>query len=395
MMNTFFLSAKNTLLAALVLFSCLFAFGQAQALDCVDDYGGSCQSACGAGGTEAVTSWGFAVEGPDIGCPYENYCCVTSCKGSGWTCLDSSSKGYCADSAPKILDCDDDEICCTKNACESAGSGYSCKALSECTSPTGNGALDDSCKALNSSRPVCCMNDPTKTYCDNRDPQYYYCAASCNSGDQTTSIICQDESNKCCKKATPSTGGGTSGGGGTPGAEQGFTYWNPLNCSSFTCLVESVLTGIQGIVGWLAVIFVVIGGVMYIVSGGSAMTNMAKATISWALVGFAIAVAAPTLMKEVYDLVSAGGSTGAEPIDSAKSIKDIVADVLVFLLSIVGVLGIIGFVVSGVLFVTSPGNSSQAETAKKAALYTIIGIVVSGAGLVMVRQILQLAAGTP
>ena len=167
-------------------------------------------------------------------------------------------------------------------------------------------------------------------------------------------------------------------------------YANPLNVTSFTGLFENFLVNLQGVVGWLAVVMIVIGGVVYITSGGRpGQMTLAKAIIVCAIIGFAIAVAAPSLLREIRD-IAVGFSGGASAISSATPLSTVVANIMNFMLTIVGSLALISFVGSGIMYIMSAGDSGRADTAKKMIVYSIIAVAVTGAGLIILRQVLQL-----
>lgn len=69
------------------------------------------------------------------------------------------------------------------------------------------------------------------------------------------------------------------------------------------------------------------------------------------------------------------------------SIMGIIVNILNWLLAILGIVGIIGFVISGILYLTAFGDSKQAETAKSAMKYSIMGIVVGLAGYVIMKAV--------
>jgi len=169
-------------------------------------------------------------------------------------------------------------------------------------------------------------------------------------------------------------------------------YANPITVTSFSGWFANLLSAIQGIVGWLAVIMIIVGGMVYITSGGSqTQTARGKAIVVTSLIGFAVAVAAPSLLKEIRDLSAAGAGGGAPTvIAGAKTIEDTVTDVMEFLLTIVGILAIISFVIGGVQYITSGGDQTRADTGKKTIVYSIIAICISGASLVILRQVIHL-----
>jgi hypothetical protein len=167
-----------------------------------------------------------------------------------------------------------------------------------------------------------------------------------------------------------------------------YGYDNPTEFWSITDFVMHILVTIQNLVGWLAVIFIIIGGVMYILAGGSeSLVRLAKAIITNALIGFAIVVAAPSLLKELKDIIMEG-TTEEGIIDNAKPLKDILLDVLDFALTAVGVLALLSFTVAGIIYLTSAGDQSKTQKAKKAVIYSIIAVAVAGSGLILVNQII-------
>ncbi len=66
---------------------------------------------------------------------------------------------------------------------------------------------------------------------------------------------------------------------------------------------------------------------------------------------------------------------------------NIIAAGLSWMLAVLGFLAIIAFVISGILYLTSAGNEGQAETAKNAMKYAIIGVIVALVGYVAIQAI--------
>lgn len=71
----------------------------------------------------------------------------------------------------------------------------------------------------------------------------------------------------------------------------------------------------------------------------------------------------------------------------ADSIYGIIGRTMDWLLAILGFVGIIGFVIAGILYLTAAGSEDQAEKAKKAMLYSIIGIIVALSGYVIIKAV--------
>ena len=163
------------------------------------------------------------------------------------------------------------------------------------------------------------------------------------------------------------------------------TFENPLTFDSVDGVVGSLLDNLRGIIAGIAVVFIVVGGVMYILSAGDeTKMKTAKATITAAVIGFAIALAAPTFLKELRTIL---GAKDSSTVDSALTLNDIVTNVLNLLLSVVGILGIIGLIIGGAFYLTSYGDEDRMKTGKSIITASIIGIVVAMAALVIVGQV--------
>jgi heme O synthase-like polyprenyltransferase len=74
-------------------------------------------------------------------------------------------------------------------------------------------------------------------------------------------------------------------------------------------------------------------------------------------------------------------------ISDAPTISQVLIKAFNFLLSIFGMLAIIGLVAAGVIYLTASGNEKRLETAKRAFLYSIVGIAVALGAMVIVKTI--------
>jgi TRAP-type C4-dicarboxylate transport system permease small subunit len=171
-------------------------------------------------------------------------------------------------------------------------------------------------------------------------------------------------------------------------------FANPLQIDTLPGLLNSILVSLRGVIVVIAVIFIVIGGIMYMTSAGNeTMVTRAKQTWTGAVVGLAIALAAPAFLNEILSILEAGPDVGGT--GSAVTIKSIAINTLNFLLSIFGVLAIISLVIGGGMYLTAYGDEKKIDSGKKIVTYAIIGIVVALSALVVVRQIANLVGVTP
>jgi len=188
-----------------------------------------------------------------------------------------------------------------------------------------------------------------------------------------------------CNTMTGSSSSSTT----SSGSSSSMSFENPLKYDSISAFLTAFLENLQGIVATIAVIFIVIGGIMYMLSAGDPkMITRAKDTIFAAIIGLAIVLAAPTFLKEVRTILGAtSSSSGDQSIDSAMSLLDIADNVLTFLLSIVGILAIISIVIGAIMYLTAYGDEDKAKTGKKIITYSLIGIAVALVALILVQQV--------
>lgn len=97
---------------------------------------------------------------------------------------------------------------------------------------------------------------------------------------------------------------------------------------------------------------------------------------------------------------STGGSGSGWDISKVQNynlpnatVMDIVENILNWLLSIFGIVGVIGFIISGIMYLISAGNDDMIKSAKKGMQYSIYGIIVGLAGLVIIQAIDALLNG--
>ncbi len=98
-------------------------------------------------------------------------------------------------------------------------------------------------------------------------------------------------------------------------------------------------------------------------------------------------VALAQLIPSGMDPWQAGKTNASAAGLPSGAIYQIIASTLSWLLAIFGFLAIAGFVISGVLYLTSAGNEGQAEQAKNAMKFSVIGIIVALIGYVAIQAI--------
>lgn len=188
-------------------------------------------------------------------------------------------------------------------------------------------------------------------------------------------------------------------------ADVTITFPNPLKFETVQGVLGSLLNALQGIIVTISIIFIIIGAVLYITSGGKEeQVTKAKKAIFASMIGLAIGIAAPTFLREIGDVLGWGdvkacdynGSGSIDPGDeqicydkytSTPSTAQIALNVLKFLLSVVGTLALIMLIVGSIMYLTAAGNEDQIGLGKKIVKFSVIGIAIAFAAMVIVTQI--------
>lgn len=90
-------------------------------------------------------------------------------------------------------------------------------------------------------------------------------------------------------------------------------------------------------------------------------------------------------------LVLADGLSLPDPLGGRiPTFVDLIKAIVSYISTIIGTLAVLMFVIAGIMFVTSAGNSSKIDQAKKTAIYAAIGVAIAlaGGGLIALVQLI-------
>lgn len=218
-----------------------------------------------------------------------------------------------------------------------------------------------------------CLSNKKRSECGGANSRHDVLSGNCSDlSERTASIACKSNANSVA---------------GNLGGDVTTDFANPLKFKTVEEVTTALLDNLRGILATIAVVFIVIGGIMYMLSAGNEkMMERAKATWTAAVIGLAIALAAPSFLKEIMIILQADTS----PVAGALTIKDIALRVLNLLLSLIGIFGILGLVIGGGFYLTAYGDEDRIDKGKKIITASVIGIVVAFGALVIVRQVASL-----
>lgn len=136
--------------------------------------------------------------------------------------------------------------------------------------------------------------------------------------------------------------------------------------SADAATLADVLTWVYMIIGILAVVFIIVGGIRYALSGGDAAgVKQAKDTITYAVIGLVAVILAYTITQFV--VMTVDGS-------SWEGFRDSIINTLIYA---VGIISTIMIIISGIRYVTSGGEATKVAGAKNGILYAVVGLVVA------------------
>jgi len=195
----------------------------------------------------------------------------------------------------------------------------------------------------------------------------------------------------CSTRPQTSTPGATTTPNTAPGAtapaggDTTIDFPNPIAPTTIQEFLQALLNNLRGIIVIISIIFIVIGALMYMMSAGNEkMITTAKSCITGALIGLAIAMAAPSFLQEILTMLGVN-----QTVPGAISLQAIALNVLKFLLSIGGVIAIISLIIGGITYTTAYGDEERLDKAKKIIAYSLLGIVIAMGALVLVKQVMS------
>jgi heme/copper-type cytochrome/quinol oxidase subunit 2 len=122
-------------------------------------------------------------------------------------------------------------------------------------------------------------------------------------------------------------------------------------------------------------------------SGKESQITLAKNTVVSALIGLALALAGPSLLKEIKDIFEANAES--PDLERANTFVDILTNVMSFVLTIIVILAMMSLVYSGFLYLTSAGNRENIDKAKKIGKFSVLALVLSGSSIILINLILR------
>ncbi len=131
--------------------------------------------------------------------------------------------------------------------------------------------------------------------------------------------------------------------------------------------VLNVISMVLGIMGYLAIGFVIFGGIQYMIGQGDPVkVAKGKKTITNSVIGLIVVMSASIISGAIADIVSGAHQSGDN------FFLEIFNKVFVW----AGIIAVIMVIYGGIQYITSTGNPQGITKAKTTILYSIIGLLV-------------------
>lgn len=166
---------------------------------------------------------------------------------------------------------------------------------------------------------------------------------------------------------------------------------NPLEYNSVEELSTQIRSYLLLIVGGIAIVMIAVAGIMYIAGGAmgnDGLVEMGKKVVIVAIAGLVIILGASMILSEVYFIV-----TGSEYSFDNLSASQILMRLINFLLAIIGTLFLISMLIGGIWYFSAGADESRIELGRKTVTYSIIGIGIALAAMVVLRQVDRIITG--
>lgn len=137
-------------------------------------------------------------------------------------------------------------------------------------------------------------------------------------------------------------------------------------------IVLNVMGLITGLIGYLAIAFVIWGGILYMIGQGDpGKIAKGKKTIQNSIIGLIITMTASILSGSIASIV-ASARESATKTSGQEFFQSLFNKVFVWS----GVVAVIMIVYGGIQYTTSAGNSAGVAKAKSTIIYSVVGLLV-------------------
>ena len=162
-------------------------------------------------------------------------------------------------------------------------------------------------------------------------------------------------------------------------------------------LLVKVFRGFAGLMGAIAIAFVVFSGFKLVIATNEEAVKTAKSSLTWSVGGFIVALLSFTIISGVSKFLGFEpgpvGDVFVNPIKipgDSGNFMNVLNYVMINFLGILGFATILMIIYYGYRYITSAGNEEAIETAKTGLKWAILGFIVTLLAFTIISGIRQL-----
>lgn len=157
-------------------------------------------------------------------------------------------------------------------------------------------------------------------------------------------------------------------------------------------IVLNVIFDLTLAIGYIAMVMMVYGGYLYIMSQGDP-SKMAKGkkTLVTAVTGVVLGLAASVLVNTVIQILGIDRSAGFN--QGTNWTKERVTDIFNYAYSMAGIVAVIFIIKSGIDYMISVGDPAKTSKATRSLIYAVVGLVIVILAVVITNFIVSSVAG--
>ncbi|MBR2543641.1 hypothetical protein IKF03_03575 [Candidatus Saccharibacteria bacterium] len=146
--------------------------------------------------------------------------------------------------------------------------------------------------------------------------------------------------------------------------------------SGIWMIASNIATDIAIIAAYLVLGYVIYGGYLYIFSAGDpGKAAEGKKTLTQAFIGLAIVMSANLIMGTIRAVLVGGRFKDCTDSNCIKP-NDLIENMINWFISMAGIVSVVFLIYGGIQYMTSAGDATKLEKAKKVIMYALIGLAI-------------------
>lgn len=146
--------------------------------------------------------------------------------------------------------------------------------------------------------------------------------------------------------------------------------------SGIWMIASNIATDIAIIAAYLVLGYVIYGGYLYIFSAGDpGKAAEGKKTLTQAFIGLAIVMSANLIMGTIRAVLIGGQFKDCTDSNCIKP-NDMIENMINWFISMAGIVSVVFLIYGGIQYMTSAGDATKLEKAKKVIMYALIGLAI-------------------